>query len=61
MKKLKFFLKLWLYFIGFAIVFGLVVWATTIVGNYNFVAGLVVFVIGLGGIASAVFAIGLRE
>jgi FtsH-binding integral membrane protein len=56
----KFFLKMWSYFICFGIGLALVVWLTTLAGNYSFVLGLFVFFVGVGGLISALFAIGLR-
>jgi hypothetical protein len=59
-ESLKLFFKIWLYFIGFALGFTMLIWGTVTAGNYNFFAGLLVFLIGLGGIAAAAIAIALR-
>jgi hypothetical protein len=60
MDTLKFFFKLWSYFIGFAIGLALVIWTTVTVGNYSIILGIFVFFVGVGGLASAVLALGLR-
>jgi hypothetical protein len=61
MNTLKFFFKLWLYFICFSIGLAFVAWATITVGEYSFPLGLLVFFVGVGGLVSAVLAFGLRQ
>jgi hypothetical protein len=60
MDTLKFFFKLWLYFVSFAIGLSLVAWATVVVGEYSVPLGLFVFFVGVSGLASAVLSFGLR-
>lgn len=61
MDTLKFFFKLWLYFISFSIGLALVAWATITVAHYSFALGLLVLFIGISGLFSAVIAFGLRQ
>lgn len=60
MEALKFFLKIWSWFIGVALALGFTVWATTLAGEYSFVLGLIVFVICVGGIFSGICVIGMK-
>jgi hypothetical protein len=60
-ENLKTFFKIWLYFIVTSLVLGLVIQVTIIVGNCNYLAGAVVFFIGLGGMVAAGVTIGLRQ
>jgi hypothetical protein len=60
MDTLKFFFKLWSYFIGFAIGLFLVIWTTVTVGNYSIALGVFVFLVGVGGLFSALMALALK-
>jgi FtsH-binding integral membrane protein len=60
MDTLKFFFKIWLYFICFAIGLAFVAWATIAVAQYSFALGLLVLFVGIGGLFSAVIAFSLR-
>lgn len=60
MDTLKFFGKMWLYFICLAIGLTLIAGLTMLAADYSFLLGLLVFVIGIGGLFSAIMAVGLR-
>lgn len=60
MDNIKFFFKLWLYFISFAIGLALVAWATITVAHYSVALGIMVLFVGVSGLFSAILAFGLR-